>query len=296
MDDRLLQRVRDLFTRSNVPWDRVAFAAVTGSRAYGLSTGTGDTDATVVWTESYRDLVTRAAGKGALHLRTQPDGVRSGPGDIDLQVYTVRHFVHLAAGGNPSILAALFTPTTGLLAGERFPFADVIALTRSKKAGAAFLGYLDSQLSRWRDGRIRGRVHRPELVEQYGYDVKFASQAIRLGIQGIEYLTTGTITLPIPEPDRTRLLAVRTGQVPEPDALAWAGQVRDGLRDALDRSPLPHHPDQAALDDWLVAWHRSHETTAADKCMHPNARPVRTLVGGKMYTNAWCPDCAVGDR
>lgn len=42
--------------------------------------------------------------------RTQPEGERSGPGDIDRTLHSLRRFVRLAASGNPSILIALWAP------------------------------------------------------------------------------------------------------------------------------------------------------------------------------------------
>src|SRR5262249_6561938 len=42
--------------------------------------------------------------------RTQPEGVRSGPGDLDLVVYSARKFCRLALQGNPTVLLLLFTP------------------------------------------------------------------------------------------------------------------------------------------------------------------------------------------
>ena len=42
--------------------------------------------------------------------RTQPEGVRSGPGDVDRTLYSLRRFVRLAASGNPSILMSLWAP------------------------------------------------------------------------------------------------------------------------------------------------------------------------------------------
>jgi hypothetical protein len=42
--------------------------------------------------------------------RTQPEGVRSGPGDVDRTLHSLRRFVRLAASGNPSILMALWAP------------------------------------------------------------------------------------------------------------------------------------------------------------------------------------------
>jgi hypothetical protein len=38
--------------------------------------------------------------------------------------------------------------------------------------------------------------------------------ALRLGLQGIELLTTGRITLPVPEPDRAYLRSIRRGERP----------------------------------------------------------------------------------
>src|SRR5262245_42672546 len=43
-------------------------------------------------------------------LRTQPEGVRSGPGDIDRTLHSLRRFIRLAASGNPSILMTLWAP------------------------------------------------------------------------------------------------------------------------------------------------------------------------------------------
>ena len=36
--------------------------------------------------------------------RTQPEGVRSGPGDLDLIVYSLRKWMRLALTGNPTVL------------------------------------------------------------------------------------------------------------------------------------------------------------------------------------------------
>jgi hypothetical protein len=55
-------------------------------------------------------------------------------------------------------------------------------------------------------------TNRPELVATHGYDTKYAMHALRLGLQGVELLTTGRITLPVPEPDRAYLRSVRRGE------------------------------------------------------------------------------------
>ncbi len=72
--------------------------------------------------------------------------------------------------------------------------ADRIA---SRRAAERFLGYMTSQ-RRAMTAESGAPTNRPELVTQFGYDCKFAMHALRLGVQGIEYLSTGRITLPIP--------------------------------------------------------------------------------------------------
>jgi hypothetical protein len=50
------------------------------------------------------------------------------------------------------------------------------------------------------------------LVKRYGYDTEFAIHALRLRIQGIEIMTSGHLTIPVPEPAGTMLRAVRGGE------------------------------------------------------------------------------------
>src|SRR5262249_3939908 len=47
--------------------------------------------------------------------RTQPEGARSGPGDLDLVAYSLRKWLRLALAGNPTVLLLLFSPSDSLL-------------------------------------------------------------------------------------------------------------------------------------------------------------------------------------
>ena len=91
----------------------------------------------------------------------------------------------------------------------------------------------------------------------HGYDNKYAMHALRLGLQGIEFLTTGRITLPVPEPHRGYVRSIRRGQVPVAevlDAITSAEPSSSGLRET---SAVPDQPDRGWVDDWL---HRSYQT------------------------------------
>lgn len=129
----------------------------------------------------------------------------------------------------------------------------------SRQAGHRFLGYLDAQrrslLSR--DGKGRD-VTRAELVEAYGFDTKFCAHMVRLGMQGVELLESGRVTLPVPEPARTWLRELRAGQHSMDEALEAAAVCERQIKVLLETSHLPEHPDYAAADEWLIeAYQRS---------------------------------------
>ncbi|WP_255432504.1 DNA polymerase beta superfamily protein [Amycolatopsis sp. WAC 04197] len=48
-------------------------------------------------------------------FRTQPEGARSGPGDLDLIVYSLREWMRLVLNGNPTVLLPLFVPESEIV-------------------------------------------------------------------------------------------------------------------------------------------------------------------------------------
>jgi len=81
---------------------------------------------------------------------------------------------------------------------------------------------------------------------------------VRLGIQGVELLETGHLTLPMPEADRTWLRELRRGEHSRDEALARAADLEERLAALCESSDLPEEPDRAWADRWLVdAYRRS---------------------------------------
>lgn len=193
--------------------------------------------------------------------RTQPQGVISGPGDLDLTVYGLRKYAALAAQGNPTILALLFTRDEHTLYANEFghELRERRGMFLSRQAGARFRGYLESQrrgLMGLRSGGTRNQG-RSDIREKYGFDTKFAAHMVRLGLQGVELLNTGEISLPVPEPDRTWLLELRRGEHTKDEALYIAANLEEQI-DILMRErggALPDEPDWDAINDWLASVH-----------------------------------------
>lgn len=188
----------------------------------------------------------------------RPGGLanRSGAGDLDVVVDSARKWARLALGGNPTVLLLLFVPAEEIV--FRAPAAEELAANAyrfvSRSAADWFLGYPRSQ----RAGMTReatARTNRAELVAEHGYDTKYTMHALRLGVQGVEFLSTGRISLPVPEPDRSYLRAVRRGKVPLREAVAAVEAAEARLLDLREHATVPEQPDRAWVDGWL---HRSY--------------------------------------
>jgi len=231
--------------------------ALVGSTVHGISNpGTDDRDEMGVCVEP-PEYVLGLRRFEHFVTRTQPDGVPSGPGDLDLTVYGLRKFCSLALKGSPTVLLLLFVEGEHLLT-QTAPGEDLRALAPaflSRRTGQAFLGYLDAQRRGLVDERHATRTREPS--SHHGYDTKYAMHALRIGVQGLELLGTGRMTLPVPEPERTLLRAVRAGEVPLADVLAELDDVTRRLRTLTDASTLPAQGDAARVDSFLVGTYRA---------------------------------------
>lgn len=185
---------------------------------------------------------------------------KSGTGDLDLTVYSLRKFARLALQGNPTILNLLFVPPHECVVrdanGTRLQ--ELAPAFASRQAGARYLGYLEAQRRRLTGERGQMNVSRPELVERYGFDTKYAMHMLRLGFQGVEYLRTGRLTLPMAEPARSYLRGVRLGRESFQAVLTRAGELERELKDLLETSPLPETPDTNTVETWMIRTYWDH--------------------------------------
>lgn len=229
--------------------------ATVGSTVYGLNIpGQDDTDEMGICIEP-PDFVLGLRQFEQWVYRTQPEGHRSGPGDLDLTIYGLRKYVRLAAKGNPSILLLLYVPNEYCsirtqLGQELRDNADKFA---SKIAIRKYLGYMKSQKERLLGDRGQMRVNRPELIEAHGFDTKYAMHALRLGFQGREFARTGRVSLPMNEADRSFLYAVRSGEVPLERVKVIYEKLENDLETELGRTKLPDEPDWHGINSWLMA-------------------------------------------
>lgn len=189
--------------------------------------------------------------------RTQPEGVRSGPGDIDLTLYSLRKFCRLAEQGNPSVMILLWLPEYIRITDAGHTLVKARDAFISRDAGNRFLGYLVSQKMKMK-GEKAHTVNRPELVAKYGYDTKFAMHALRLGFEGVELLTKRTLTLPVAEPNLSTLRDVRHGRLTLQQSLELIDDTEAKLRSLLQ--DCTWKSDTARINALMVKLHQQHWT------------------------------------
>jgi uncharacterized protein len=232
-----------------------------GSTAHGTGLPGGeDHDEMGVVIESAEEVLgLDERGRTTVMQRTQPEGSRSGPGDTDRTLHSLRRFVRLAASGNPSILMALWAPVLEATAaghqlqalGEAFVGRHVIPRYRGymQAQGMRLLGLRGGGHGR------RGGGGREELIAAHGYDTKYAMHAARLGFQGVELLTERRLTLPIEGEPPDWLRAVRRGEVPFQEWWDRCLALDAALEAMAEDESLPDGPDGGRIQAWAVRAH-----------------------------------------
>lgn len=237
--------------------------SVVGSGVHGIAiAGTDDHDELGVYIEPPRYVLGVQRQREDYIWRTQPEGVRSGHGDTDLVLFSLRKYLRLAIKGNPTVLLPLYAPPQSLvvltpLGEELRSHASAFV---SREAVERFLGYMHSQHERMLGRSRRNVPNRPELIAQYGWDVKYGSHALRLAYQGLEIASTGSLTLPMPSRERERVLAVKRGEISRDEVSAEIAKLEADVRDLLDagRSPLRAVADLETITAWAVSAQRRH--------------------------------------
>lgn len=239
-----------------------------GTECCPVDHDSGDRDELGVCIEDMEDL----AGFGEFEQyiyrsaseREQNHDAPSQTGDLDLTIYGLRKFLRLALKGNPTILQLLFVDKTMVRDARGMQLQALAPYIVSKAAGGAFLGYLQAQRMRFTGerGGSHGATH-SEDYRRYGYDTKYAMHMLRLGYQGVEILSRGYLSFPVPEAQSLR--AVREGKSNPQDILSRTGELEKEIKGLLDTSPLPKHPDTDYVEAWMLrtywfTWKAQHGT------------------------------------
>jgi predicted nucleotidyltransferase len=252
----LLQHVRE----SGFPYpDRLILLFVGGSELHGAKVhGTDDLDIYGIYIEP-PEMVLGLESMPHFVWSTAGNDRRNGPSDVDVTLYSLKKWAGLACKGNPTALHFLFAENAVAVANN--VWLDILRDRRaflSRTFVKPFLGFADDQLKRMTGSKGRGKKgQRPEIEEEFGYDVKAAMHTLRLLYECKELLSEGRITLPRPE--REFLVRVRTGKYSMDKVVAMAQKLFAECEEAARSSTLPERVDRAAIsriltDSYRRAW------------------------------------------
>ncbi len=234
----------------------LCYETIMGSVAYGVSADTSDID---VWGIAlppkemvFPHLTGEIAGFGTQIKRFeswQEHHVKALDKEWDFQTFGIVKFFQLAMENNPNVIDALFTPRRCVLSSTAV--GEYIRENRRdflhKGAWHKFKGYAYSQLNKIRTKSPSGK--RADLVEQHGYDVKFAYHVVRLLLEVEQILVDGDLDL---ERDREQLKEIRRGTWSLERLESWAQEKEKQLEALYHSSTLPYAPDEAVLRAHLM--------------------------------------------
>jgi len=221
--------------------DRLIMAFIGGSQMHGAKIAESeDTDWYGVYIEPPEKILGIDRDEHFVFTTGGEKG-GNGPQDVDVTLYSLQKFAHLACKGNPSVLHFLFckeefcTPEWCRIQLNRDLF---LARTHINQ----FLGFANAQYQRLMGGKGQKNVHRQKLEDDFGYDTKYAMHIIRLYGEAIEFMETGRITLP--RPNAEELIAIRRGRYKlheieemgkDLEAKAWQARESTQLPNRVDR-------------------------------------------------------------
>lgn len=234
---------------------------IMGSFAYGVSSDSSDVDVYSVCIPSKEEVFPhlngRVPGFGPQinpfqnwqrhHIKT--DEGSAGEKEYDVTSYSITEFFRLAADNNPNIIDALFVPDRCVT--HKTDVGTVMRDNRKlflhKGAYQKFKGYAYSQMKKIGERKPVGK--RAVLVEQFGYDVKFAYHVVRLAQEAEMILLKGDLDI---EAGREELKAIRRGEWTLPQLQEWFAKRTAMLDEMFLKSDLRPEPNFDELNRVLM--------------------------------------------
>lgn len=180
-----------------------------GSQVYGTAQPNSDVDIAKVYLEPTCYI---------FGIQEAPSLHQKIDGEQDIREYYLRRFIRLCVAGNPNTLELLYTPPEHIL--DIHPTFELLyndndkeLLLNKSNIVNAHLGFAKSQIMKMRQHEREMGAKRKELCRKYGYDVKFATHALRLTYQLRDLLTLGRIQFPYATDQLKILRSIRGGEV-----------------------------------------------------------------------------------
>ncbi len=237
---------------------QLQYETLVGSITYGVSTDTSDID-TYGFCIPRKEMVFPHLAGEILGFGRQlkrfdqfiGNGVcREDNGKVyDLTIYSIIKFFQLCMDNNPNMIDCLFTATNYIT--HMTKVGQMVREARKdflhKGAWHKFKGYAYSQMNKAFNKTPIGK--RVEIVNKYGYDIKFAYHIVRLLGEVEQILSEGDMDL---LRNREQLKSIRRGEWSEADIRGFFERKEKELESLYLSSKLRHSPDEDKIKKLLI--------------------------------------------
>lgn len=237
-------------------FENIQYETIMGSTAYGVSTDDSDMDV-YAFTIPPKGIVfphtegyIAGFGSGPPNFKVfQKHHIMENDREYDLAIYSIVTYFSLLMENNPNMIDSLFTRdqsvTYSSVIGDMVKDQRKLFLHRG--AWHRFKGYAYSQMKKIRNKNATGK--RAELVEKYGYDVKFAYHCVRLMNEVEQILMHGDIDL---MQNNDQLKDIRAGNWTLDHLESYFSEKELQLEKLYQNSSLQKYPDDSKIKQLLV--------------------------------------------
>ncbi len=181
--------------------------------------------------------------------------------EYDLVIYSIIKYFRLLMDNNPNIIDSLFVPRNCVLystaIGEMVREQRHIFL--HKGCWAKFKGYAYSQVHKMRTKEPEGG--RQAIIEEFGYDVKFAYHVVRLLNEVEQILIEQDLDL---ARNKEQLKAIRRGEWTQREVESYFADKEKQLEKIYLESSLPALPDKIQVKKLLLECLEHHYGSLAE--------------------------------
>lgn len=262
----------------------VQYETQMGSVAYGVSSDTSDVDLYGFCIPPRELVFPHLAGhipgfglappqhfeQYQQHHIQDPSELRGHGRSYDVAIFNIVKFFQLCLENNPNMVDSLFTPHTCVITctaiGQKV--RDQRRLFLHRGCWVKFKGYAYGQLHKMAIKTPQPGSTRDAVVQEHGYDLKFAYHTVRLLLEVEQLLLEGDLDL---QRHREQLKSIRRGEWTEPQIREWAAAKEADLERAYARSVLPPAPDEPGLKRLLLECLELHYGDMSTAVVQPDA-------------------------
>ncbi len=254
--------------------NNVAYLTMVGSVAYGVSDVGSDIDVYGFCIPHKNTIFPHLAGEISGFGRQikrfeqwEQHHIKESSGkEYDFSIYSIIKYFQLCMDNNPNMLDSLFVPRRCIIHSTQI--GELVRESRKlflhKGAFHKFKGYAYGQLHKMRIKDPEVGSKRYDMVQEFGYDLKFAYHIVRLLDEVEQILVEHNIDL---QRNREQLKAVRRGEWTMAQVENYFTKKELWLEELYVKSTLQHKPDEGRIKELLLHCLEIH-FGSLEKCIH----------------------------